>query len=617
MSDENKNIQGNDGGFENIFKDLREKYNMENENTYEEDAFENTSEEEKKDLEEFFSKRSAIIEETAEAFKEYEGNNSEFADIMISRGNHRREQKGTAQNGAEKKPAPKASDYVWDENTVLDFGKKKPVASDYVWDENTVLDFGNKKPDSEENLTSGMAFEDISSNSQDEEISKPKSEEDVSIDFGSPANGENEDDLFMQRSIEIAQSEEEFDFDFGDSELEKYEQYEEYEEKEPDIFDGIKFSAEEEYLPPEFGSPLTEAAVIAAAENTEDDIQFDFGQPSEPEKPAPKSAPKQNRANDIESTQTLNKDITYEDINWDDFPMAQEKIKKVNTASTKKKKKKKKGGKKGGLFPKKGDSAGEVLRKIILIIAILAIIGSGAWLINDLVIQPWMASKLNEQINDALIDSSTNKKVSDYGMLDKQDQVKTIQRLTSQNKDYFGWLTFKGADVSLPVVKPSNNDKYVRRGFDGEYLFSGTLFVDARMNDMNDRNVIIYGHNMGDGTMFGSLIRYKTSDKSFYKNNSKITFHTIEGAYTYEVFAAYIADGSGKNDANFIGNTVALNQTNEEFSQYIGTVYKKRFCNTGVEVRENDRILTLITCDKAKWETGRLIILAKLVSISK
>lgn len=550
MSD-NKDIFSNENeDFENIFKNLRQKYNVDEEGTYKKEEDGAPILEKDRELEEFFNSSEKLAKQTADKYL------SVFDDYDP--------------DGDDQPP-------------------KNPESADYEWDNNTVLDFGDKNPENQSSeKEEPTEFEDIFSLVSDSIIAEnARSKENAK---------ENNADVREEPAEEIV------DIFSGEESKEEIPDTAKDQENSGDIyFDKKRQIKTDEAAEKEEEFPITEAEEISEEKEIEtNDINIDNARKT---------------AADIENTQVINKDITYEDINWDDFPLGKEKIKKVQPSSEKKKKKKRR--KKRSLFPKKGDEPGEIVRKLIIIVSIIAILVSGGWLLKDTVIEPWIAEKLNNKLTDSLVDTKTNKVVKNFGELDKSDQVLTASKLLEQNKDYVGWLTVKGADISLPVVHPDNNDKYVRRGYDGDYLFAGTLFVDARVDSMFDRNIIIYGHNMGNGSMFGSLRNYRTSDKSFYKENNLITFHTIYGAFTYEIFAAYTADGTGDNDKSFISKAVVTNPSNEDFINYINQVYKKRYCDPGVDVRENDKIITLITCDKAQWETGRLVVLGRLVSFTK
>ena len=108
-----------------------------------------------------------------------------------------------------------------------------------------------------------------------------------------------------------------------------------------------------------------------------------------------------------------------------------------------------------------------------------------------------------------------------------------IQALISENADCIGWLSIDGTNISYPVMyTPSDPQKYLRRNFYGKYSQSGVPFLDGRC-DIQSTNLIIYGHNMKNGTMFADLKKYV--DKDFLSAHRTVKFETADGVQTFTV----------------------------------------------------------------------------------
>ncbi len=108
-----------------------------------------------------------------------------------------------------------------------------------------------------------------------------------------------------------------------------------------------------------------------------------------------------------------------------------------------------------------------------------------------------------------------------------------IQALISENGDCIGWLSIDGTSISYPVMyTPSEPQKYLRRSFYGQYSQSGVPFLDGRC-DLQSSNLIIYGHNMRNGTMFSDLKRYV--DRNFLNAHRTVKFETADGVQTFTV----------------------------------------------------------------------------------
>ena len=108
-----------------------------------------------------------------------------------------------------------------------------------------------------------------------------------------------------------------------------------------------------------------------------------------------------------------------------------------------------------------------------------------------------------------------------------------IQALIAENADCIGWLSIDGTNISYPVMHtPSDPQKYLRRNFYGKYSQSGVPFLDGRC-DLQSTNLIIYGHNMKNGTMFSDLKRYV--DRDFLNAHRTVKFETTDGVQTFTV----------------------------------------------------------------------------------
>lgn len=113
---------------------------------------------------------------------------------------------------------------------------------------------------------------------------------------------------------------------------------------------------------------------------------------------------------------------------------------------------------------------------------------------------------------------------------------RNIQALITENADCIGWLSIDGTNISYPVMHtPSDPQKYLRRNFYGKYSQSGVPFLDGRC-DLQSSNLIIYGHNMRNGTMFSDLKRYV--DRDFLNAHRTVKFETTDGVQTFIVTEA-------------------------------------------------------------------------------
>lgn len=120
---------------------------------------------------------------------------------------------------------------------------------------------------------------------------------------------------------------------------------------------------------------------------------------------------------------------------------------------------------------------------------------------------------------------------------------RNIQALITENADCIGWLSIDGTSISYPVMyTPSEPQKYLRRSFYGQYSQSGVPFLDGRC-DLQSTNLIIYGHNMRNGTMFSDLKKYLNTD--FLNAHRTVKFETTDGVQTFIVTEALKTNTSG------------------------------------------------------------------------
>lgn len=110
---------------------------------------------------------------------------------------------------------------------------------------------------------------------------------------------------------------------------------------------------------------------------------------------------------------------------------------------------------------------------------------------------------------------------------------RNIPKLIAANTDCIGWLSIDGTNISYPVMyTPSEPQKYLRRSFYGQYSQSGVPFLDGRCN-LQSTNLIIYGHNMKNGTMFADFKKYV--DRDFLNAHRTVKFETMDGIRYFTV----------------------------------------------------------------------------------
>jgi len=185
---------------------------------------------------------------------------------------------------------------------------------------------------------------------------------------------------------------------------------------------------------------------------------------------------------------------------------------------------------------------------------------------------------------------------------------KVFSTLQEINKDTVGWLTVNNTRIDYPVVQAKDNDYYLRRDYYQNKNRHGWIFMDYRNNpgELNE-NTIIYGHNLANQTMFGTL-RYALNSYWYKKSaNQIITFNTPNENMKFQIFSIYtIPTTNDYLDITF--------PTTDAYQTYIDLVKGRSIYDFNIEVTTDDKILTLSTC--ANGNDKRLVIHAKLIKES-
>lgn len=181
----------------------------------------------------------------------------------------------------------------------------------------------------------------------------------------------------------------------------------------------------------------------------------------------------------------------------------------------------------------------------------------------------------------------------------------------AQNSDIYAWITIPGTLVDYPVVQSGTDDAfYLTHGIDGEKNASGCIYSESlNAKDFTDPHTVLYGHNMKNDTMFGSLHSYE--DRAFFDANRTIYIYTPTEKLTYQIFAAY--PWSSEHLLN-----VYDTKNPEAFRMYLDQVKAVRgmhaFVDETASVDETSSILTLSTCIGVNNNDSRYLVQGVLVA---
>ena len=180
--------------------------------------------------------------------------------------------------------------------------------------------------------------------------------------------------------------------------------------------------------------------------------------------------------------------------------------------------------------------------------------------------------------------------------------------LYQKNPDLAGWLTIPGTRIDYPVMySPDEPERYLHANFEVSYSFAGLPFLDAAC-DPESGNRIIYAHNMLDGSMFRTLLKYQQKD--FWQRNPVISFNTLYEEQEYEVVAAFYDKVYKKSDTNFKFYQFYDTSDQSSFDEAMAYYREHALYDTGVTAQCGDELITLVTC-AYQTENGRFVVVGR------
>ncbi|SFR80884.1 sortase B [Anaeromicropila populeti] len=210
-------------------------------------------------------------------------------------------------------------------------------------------------------------------------------------------------------------------------------------------------------------------------------------------------------------------------------------------------------------------------------------------------------------VNQSVIPTEEQAEPTASGSVETEKPSKTVmkkyEKLLKLNKEVIGWVKIENSQINYPIVQHEDNTYYLTKASNQEDSSYGSIYLDYRNEpDFQDHNNIIYGHNMKDGSMFHNLINYK--DEDFFEKNKIIVVSDLYEEFSCQVFAVYVVDASTEK--------TYVKYTEEDFLDYIKECKERSLFKTDINVQEDDRIITLITCSY-EYENARTVVQAKIL----
>lgn len=191
-----------------------------------------------------------------------------------------------------------------------------------------------------------------------------------------------------------------------------------------------------------------------------------------------------------------------------------------------------------------------------------------------------------------------------------QTAFETYAAVYERNQDFVGWVRIEGTGIDYPVMQTKDRpDFYLNHAFDKSYSRYGVPYLAETCEVGLSDNLVLYGHNMKDGTMFADLCRY--TDEEFYKQHKTVRFDTLDGLAEYEVLAVFKTQV--RSETGFPYYRFVTAHSEQEFADYVSQCKTLSLYDTGISAVYGDKLLTLSTCDNSRRD-GRMVVLAKRIT---
>lgn len=203
------------------------------------------------------------------------------------------------------------------------------------------------------------------------------------------------------------------------------------------------------------------------------------------------------------------------------------------------------------------------------------------------------------------------------GLSLKANEAKNI------NSETVGWIRISNTVIDYAVLRAKDNDFYINHDINKKPSDAGYVFMDYRCDfekeiKLQSDNILMYGHNMYDGSMFSALKKY-ADDPSFYEQNPIVEVSSLYEDFQYKIFAFMLCNGAKGSDFEF-WNYINFprdykKQTAEEcFDEYIAKINDKSLVKTNVDVKFGDKFIALSTCNNGDlYDDTRFVVLARRV----
>lgn len=214
-----------------------------------------------------------------------------------------------------------------------------------------------------------------------------------------------------------------------------------------------------------------------------------------------------------------------------------------------------------------------------------------------------------QNINSNETNEIVNESKEQIAETERMTQLKEIQEI---NSDIVGWLEIPNTNINYPVLQGSDNEYYMTHNYKKEYSKNGSIFL-AKDYDWTipSSNLLIYGHNLGNGEMFQELLKYENQD--YYNQHPIIRFTTTKEDAEYEIISVFKSRVYYKSEQNVFRYYYFINaNTEDEYNQFINNAKQASLYNIEASAKYGDQLITLSTCSY-HVEDGRFAVIGRKI----
>lgn len=345
----------------------------------------------------------------------------------------------------------------------------------------------------------------------------------------------------------------------------------------------------------------------------------------------PEPTDEEQESVDITSSQEEENTIP-KDIEFIPEPLSKKEEKKLKKAEKKKNKK----GFFRRNFPCKGDKPLEIVRKSVVLVAFVTIVVCVAMIVNEVVILPAQNEKRQNEIQNIFY----NKPTANTEIQDETEETEETSEtepeeisynwdaLKEINDEIIGWISIDNTVIDYPVLSHegdepgTTNPYYLTHNYADQWDSYGSIFTDpTSYGGLDTKNIVLHGHHMNDGSMFGNLAYYGTGfadgngtpnvNLDFYKSAPIVHFNTPEWNADWKIIAV-IHTNALESHGEFFNYLAGNFSSDEEFLDFVYDVRERSIIDTDVAVNEDDQLITLSTCTY-EFENFRTAVIARRV----